>query len=78
MKKAFILTLLTAVMISGGIFYYVSDGEASSHREAPIISADPQADNTDVYAFVAADAPTALTIVASFNPFEEPAGGTEL
>jgi hypothetical protein len=57
------------------VFYFTSDIEASSHREAPIISTDPVADNTDVYAFVAPDATNALTIVASFNPFEEPAGG---
>lgn len=25
---------------------------ASSHREVPVISADPDVDNTDVYAFV--------------------------
>jgi len=27
-------------------------GRASSHREAPLISADPQADTTDVYALI--------------------------
>ncbi len=26
--------------------------QASSHREAPLISLDPAADNTDIYAFV--------------------------
>ncbi|MEO8437912.1 MAG: DUF4331 family protein, partial [Chloroflexota bacterium] len=29
---------------------------ASSHREAPLISGDPGADNTDVYAFVSPNA----------------------
>ena len=53
-----------------------SDGsEASSHREAPAISADPQADTTDVYAFIAPDAPDKLTIVGNWIPLEEPAGG---
>jgi hypothetical protein len=34
----------------------------SSHREAPEISKDPVADNTDTYAFVSPDlAPTART-----------------
>ncbi|MBS1493678.1 MAG: DUF4331 family protein [Bacteroidetes bacterium] len=75
MKKRIILSLIAILCIGGGVFYFTVDTEASSHREAPIISADPQADNTDVYAFVAPDAPTALTIVASFNPFEEPSGG---
>jgi hypothetical protein len=47
----------------------------SSHREAPKILADPTADNTDVYAFTAPDAPHSLTVVANWIPLEEPAGG---
>ena len=47
----------------------------SSHREAPKILADPTADNTDVYAFTAPDAPHSLTVVANWIPMEEPAGG---
>jgi hypothetical protein len=47
----------------------------SSHREAPKILADPTADNTDVYAFTAPDAPHSLTVVADWIPLEEPAGG---
>ncbi len=48
---------------------------ASSHREAPLIAGDPRADNTDVYAFVAPDAPDAVTLIANWIPFEEPNGG---
>jgi hypothetical protein len=48
---------------------------ASSHREAPLISNDPQADNTDVYAFVSPDRPDTVTIIANYIPLEEPAGG---
>jgi hypothetical protein len=48
---------------------------ASSHREAPVISDDPTADNTDVYAFVSPDRPDSVTIVANYIPLEEPAGG---
>lgn len=47
----------------------------SSHREAPSISQDPVADNTDVYAFVSPDAPNTVTIIANFIPLEDPAGG---
>ncbi|MFI0371140.1 DUF4331 domain-containing protein [Actinomadura sp. 1N219] len=50
-------------------------GEASSHREAPLISGQPQYDNTDVYAFVSPDKPDTTTLVANFIPFEDPAGG---
>jgi hypothetical protein len=42
------------VCLVGGSAYL---GLASSHREAPLISADPLADNTDTYAFVSPDAP---------------------
>jgi hypothetical protein len=48
---------------------------ASSHREAPLIAADPAVDNTDVYAFVSPDRPGYVTFVANFIPFEEPNGG---
>ena len=47
----------------------------SSHREAPNISLDPSADNTDVYAFTAKDAPNALTVVANWFPNQIPANG---
>jgi Domain of unknown function (DUF4331) len=53
----------------------VSLGSGSSHREAPLTSLDPTADDTDLYAFTARDAPAALTVVANWLPFEDPGGG---
>ncbi len=53
----------------------VTLGVGSSHREAPQIMLDPSADNTDVYAFTAKDAPGSLTVVANWIPFEDPSGG---
>jgi hypothetical protein len=57
-------------------------GQASSHREAPLISQDPAADNTDLYAFVSPDDPATsadeskkVTIIANYVPLEQPAGG---
>jgi len=47
----------------------------SSHREAPEISKDPVADNTDLYAFVDPVDPTKVTILANYIPLEDPAGG---
>src|SRR5215468_12664127 len=47
----------------------------SSHREAPEISKDPVADNTDVYALRSPDNPSTITIVANFIPGQAPAGG---
>ena len=52
-----------------------SGAGASSHREAPLIAADPAVDNTDVYAFASPDRPGYATFVANFIPFEEPDGG---
>jgi hypothetical protein len=50
-------------------------GFGSSHREAPGISLDPSADNTDTYAWTAKDAPGALTVAANWIPGEVPANG---
>jgi Domain of unknown function (DUF4331) len=49
--------------------------QASSHREAPLISEDPAADNTDLYAFRSPDKPNTLTIISNFIPAEDPAAG---
>jgi hypothetical protein len=48
---------------------------ASSHREAPVISEDPAADNTDTYVMVSPDKPDTVTLIANWVPLEEPAGG---
>lgn len=48
---------------------------ASSHREAPLISTDPLADNTDVYAFKSPKNAENIVLVANYIPFEHPAGG---
>ncbi|MBC7912408.1 MAG: DUF4331 domain-containing protein [Pyrinomonadaceae bacterium] len=50
---------------------------ASSHREAPLITADPLADNTDVYAFRSTEAGRDgfVTLIANWIPFQEPSGG---
>jgi hypothetical protein len=47
----------------------------SSHREAPQISKDPNADSTDVYAFVSPDAPSTVTLIANYIPLQAPDGG---
>jgi hypothetical protein len=49
--------------------------QASSHREAPLISNDPLADNTDVYAFMDPNDPGNVIIIANYIPFELPEGG---
>jgi hypothetical protein len=49
--------------------------DASSHREAPLISGLPQYDATDLYAFRSPDRQNTVTLVANWLPFEEAAGG---
>jgi hypothetical protein len=65
---------LTALALSAAALAPTSS-DASSHREAPLTAADPQVDNTDVYAFVSPDAPNKVSLVSNWIPFEEPAGG---
>lgn len=48
---------------------------SSSHREAPMISNDPQADNTDLYAFRNPRNPNKVVIIANYIPFQLPQGG---
>src|SRR3954466_6156906 len=71
-KLAFAVPLAAA--LAAGIIA-VAPGSGSSHREAPLTALDPTADDTDVYAFTAPDATGALTGVANWIPFEDPAGG---
>ena len=72
-----VLAATTALVVGGGLFAGLAPiaCRASSHREAPLTAADPQIDNTDLYAFVSPDKPNTVTLVSSWIPFEEPAGG---
>jgi hypothetical protein len=58
-----------------GAFGYSRSADASSHREAPFIGGDPQADATDVYAFRSPDKQDTVTLIANYIPLEvAPAG----
>jgi len=74
MRRSSVLGAAAVAALAAGTLV-VTGAPGSSHREAPGILADPTADNTDVYAFTAADAPGSLTVVANWIPMEEPAGG---
>src|SRR5437764_2530471 len=69
-----ILVAALLAALAAGVLAVVP-GSGSSHREAPLTSIDPTGDDTDLYAFTAPDAPSALTVVANWIPFEDPAGG---
>jgi hypothetical protein len=63
------LLLLAAFLISQ------RPAAASSHREAPLISKDAFADNTDTYVFISPENEDNVVLVASYIPFEAPEGG---
>jgi hypothetical protein len=80
MRRFFRRTLPVAALALLGLNLAVGPvslpvAEASSHREAPLISTDPLADNTDVYAFVSPDRANTVTVLANYIPLEEPASG---
>lgn len=71
-----VLAAAASIAVGAGLFALAPlTGMTSSHREAPLVSADPQIDTTDVWAFVSEDRPDTVTIVGSWFPFQEPAGG---
>lgn len=72
-QKGIALLLISATVLGGFAMANITQG--SSHREAPLISGDPKADATDVYAFVSPDKPNTATLIANYLPFEEPGGG---
>ncbi len=68
-RKIYIVAL--SLFLAMGAF----KGFASSHREAPLISNDPLADNTDLYAFRSPDDTNKITIIACYIPMQLPQGG---
>ena len=75
-RRATLVALASASGLVAGVGALApTAGNASSHREAPYISTQPQLDNTDVYAFTSPDDPSRVTFVANWTPFQEPNGG---
>ena len=76
-RKAVAATCAATGMVLGvGLFSLgPSTAVASSHREAPLVAADPAIDNTDLYAFSSPERKGYVTFVANWIPFEEPNGG---
>ena len=64
------IILLTAILIG-----FQSKAMASSHREAPLISKDASADNTDTYVFISPENQNNIVFVAGWIPLEAPEGG---
>lgn len=75
MKKVIISSVLLSVIVMTALLLSPHITDASSHREAPLISNDPLADNTDLYVFRSPDDTDMVTIVANYIPLELPEGG---
>ncbi len=58
-----------------GLFGLITIFSSSSHREAPLISNDPLADNTDLYAFRSPTNSNKIVIIANYIPGQLPQGG---
>lgn len=69
--------LLIALILTLTLSPNIPNSSASSHREAPLITADPLADNTDTYVFRSTESGRSgfVTIIANWIPFQEPSGG---
>ncbi len=69
--------ILAAGCVAAASLYGLGPGgaTASSHREAPLVAADPAIDNTDLYAFVSPERRDYVTFIANWQPFSEPNGG---
>ncbi len=70
-KKIYASIMMVAMLVN----MFPVGAFASSHREAPLISNDPLADNTDLYAFRSPDNPNKITIIACYVPGQLPQGG---
>ena len=70
-----ILRAATATAITLLAGFAPAPAGASSHSEAPGTSKDRLIDDTDLYAWVANDAPGAVTIVGNWVPLIEPNSG---
>ncbi|HSR19199.1 MAG TPA: DUF4331 family protein [Ignavibacteriaceae bacterium] len=75
MKRVILFFVLTLTGLISLLLLEPGDTNASSHREAPLISNDPLADNTDLYVFRSPDDQNTVTIVANYIPLELPEGG---
>ncbi len=71
LKSNFIVSVLSLIILLAITHSLL----ASSHREAPLISSDPLADNVDVYAFRSPDDPNTVTLIATYVPMQLPHGG---
>ena len=74
-RRSLVLLAAAGVAVTTAAVLVPRSVNASSHREAPLISNEPAVDATDVYAFVPKTATKDVAFVVNWFPFESPAGG---
>lgn len=74
-NSACIGTSFVALLAASFMAPVTQVSQASSHREAPLVSLDPTIDSTDVYAFVSPDKQDSVTLISNWIPFEDATGG---
>ena len=76
MRKWLHKSLLFAFAAAAGLAAVSGTARASSHSDAPLIKLDPQANLTDVYAFIRMqNGVKVLVVEVSVRPFSEPGDG---
>ncbi len=72
-------TGLAATLAAAGVLSMatISDVQASSHREAPLVAGTPRIDGTDFYMFRSYEPGRSnyTTLIANYQPFQVPGGG---
>lgn len=77
MKSSFLSRSMLLLIGGASSLMPITPAQASSHSDAPLIKLDPQANLTDLYAFVR-QRPTgerALVVEVLVHPFSEPGDG---
>jgi hypothetical protein len=71
------LPLITAALLTTAASFPITAARAASHSDAPLIKLDPQANITDVYAFIRQrpSGERALVVEVMVRPFSEPGDG---
>lgn len=80
MKRAFRIAAIAAASLAAfaPTAFSPQAARAASHSDAPLIKLDPQANLTDVYAFVGAGTGgNVLNVVVHVRPFSEPGDGAQ-
>ena len=67
------LSILTAGLAIGSLFFWSASTRAADHRDAPTVDGIPQGDITDLFAFLDPNNSDDVVLIMNVNPFSVPA-----